>query len=82
MPPSSAGLLAYLAAGLVLYQSLAALNQRFAGIQQWMNLSFAALALLAAAFSFPATLGAPAAGRMDEMTLQLPGFLRKTASAA
>lgn len=67
--------LAYLAAGLLLHQALAALHQRFAGIQHWLNPVFAALALLAAAFSFRDALRARR-GRMDEMTLQLPGFLK------
>lgn len=71
----SAVLIAYLAAGLVLYQSLAALNDRFAGIQKWMNLGFAGLALLAAALSFRDAWRARG-GRMDEMTLQLPGFMK------
>lgn len=71
----SAVFIAYLAAGLVLYQSLAALNERFSGIQKWMNLGFAALALLAAALSFRDAWRARS-GRLDEMTLQLPGFLK------
>lgn len=71
----SAVFIAYLAAGLVLYQSLAALNERFSGIQKWMNIGFAALALLAAFLSFRDAWRARG-GRMDEMTLQLPGFLK------
>ena len=67
--------LAYLAAGLLLYQVLASLHQRFAGIQNWLNPLFAGLALLAAVFSFRDALRARR-GRMDEMTLQLPGFLK------
>jgi cytochrome c biogenesis protein CcdA/HEAT repeat protein/glutaredoxin len=67
--------LAYLAAGLLLYQALATLHERFAGIQNWLNPLFAALALLAALFSFRDALRARR-GRMDEMTLQLPGFLK------
>jgi HEAT repeat protein/cytochrome c biogenesis protein CcdA len=67
--------LAYLSAGLLLYQVLAALHQRFAGIQSWLNPLFATLALLAAAYSFRDAFRARA-GRMDEMTLQLPGFLK------
>lgn len=67
--------LAYLAAGLLLYQVLAALHERFAGIQAWLNPIFAALALVAAALSFRDALRARS-GRMDEMTLQLPGFLK------
>lgn len=67
--------LAYLAAGLLLYQALATLHERFAGIQNWLNPLFAALALVAAAFSFRDALRARR-GRMDEMTLQLPDFLK------
>ncbi len=67
--------LAYLAAGLLLYQTLAALHQRFSGIQNWLNPLFAALALLAALLSFRDARRARQ-GRMDEMTLQLPGFLK------
>jgi cytochrome c biogenesis protein CcdA/HEAT repeat protein len=71
----SAVFIAYLAAGLLLYQSLAVLNDRFAGIQKWLNLGFAGLALLAAALSFLDAWRARG-GRLDEMTLQLPGFLK------
>lgn len=71
----SAVFIAYLAAGLVLYQSLAALNERFSGFQKWMNLGFAALALLAAALSFRDAWRARG-GKLDEMTLQLPGFIK------
>ena len=67
--------LAYLAAGLVLYQVLATLHQRFSGIQNWLNPIFAGLALLAAVLSFRDAARAKA-GRMDDMTLQLPGFLK------
>ncbi len=71
----SAVFIAYLAAGLLLYQSLAMLNDRFAGIQKWMNFGFAALALIAAALSFRDAWRARS-GRIDEMTLQLPDFLK------
>lgn len=67
--------LAYLSAGLLLYQLLATLHHRFAGIQQWLNPLFALLALLAAFLSFRDAARARS-GRMDEMTLQLPGFLK------
>ncbi|HEX7260283.1 MAG TPA: cytochrome c biogenesis protein CcdA, partial [Luteolibacter sp.] len=67
--------LAYLAAGLLLYQALAALHERFAGIQNWLNPIFAALALFAAILSFRDARRARQ-GRLDEMTLQLPGFLK------
>ncbi len=67
--------LAYLAAGLVLYQVLASLHQRFSGIQNWLNPIFAGLALVAAVLSFRDAAHAKA-NRMDDMTLQLPGFLK------
>ncbi|MFU8893724.1 MAG: HEAT repeat domain-containing protein, partial [Luteolibacter sp.] len=72
----SAVFLAYLAAGLILHQFLATINDRFAGIQFWMNLTFAALALLAAWLSFRDALRARA-GRLGDMTLQLPEFLKE-----
>ena len=71
----SAIFLAYLAAGLVLHQFLATINDRFAGIQFWMNLTFATLALVAAWLSFRDALRARA-GRLGDMTLQLPNFLK------
>ena len=67
--------LAYLAAGLVLYEMLKQLNNRFAGIQFWLNLFFGLLALFAAWLSLRDALRARA-GRLDEMSLQLPGFLK------
>ncbi|MFD0895226.1 HEAT repeat domain-containing protein [Luteolibacter ambystomatis] len=67
--------LAYLAAGLLLYRVLATLHERFSGIQTWLNVIFAALALLAAVLSFRDAMRARG-GRLDEMTLQLPGFLK------
>lgn len=72
----SAVFIAYLAAGLVLYQTLAALDSRIAGIRTWMNLGFAGLALIAAFLSFRDAWRARG-GRLDEMTLQLPAFLKK-----
>ena len=71
----SAVFTAYLSAGLILHHSLAVLNARFAGIQKWMNIGFAILALIAALLSFRDAWKARA-GRLDEMTLQLPGFLK------
>jgi cytochrome c biogenesis protein CcdA/HEAT repeat protein len=67
--------IAYLAAGLFLYHVLASLHQRFVGIQNWLNPIFAGLALIAAALSFRDALRARR-GHLDEMTLQLPGFLK------
>ncbi len=71
----SAVFIAYLAAGLLLYEVIASLNDRFAGIQRWMNLVFGILALIAAYLSLRDALRARA-GRLDEMTLQLPGMLK------
>ncbi len=71
----SAVFIAYLSAGLILHQSLTLLNDRFAGIQKWLNTGFALLALLAAFLSFRDAFRARA-GRLGEMTLQLPGFLK------
>ena len=71
----SAVFITYFAAGLVLYQTLAALTERFSGIQKWMNLGFGALAILAALLSFRDAWRAHQ-GRMGEMTLQLPGFMK------
>ena len=71
----SAVFLAYLAAGLLLHEVLDSLNDRFAGIQRWLNLAFGLLALLAAWLSLRDALRARA-GRLSEMTLQLPGVLK------
>ncbi len=71
----SAVFIAYLAAGLILYEFLALLNDRFAGIQKWMNLAFATLAIIAAFLSFRDAFRARG-GRLGEMTLQLPSFLK------
>jgi HEAT repeat protein/cytochrome c biogenesis protein CcdA len=67
--------LAYLAAGLLLHEVIDTLSSRFAGVQRWMNLGFGLLALLAAFLSFRDAWLARG-GRLDEMTLQLPGFLK------
>lgn len=71
----SAVFIAYLAAGLLLHEVIASLNEHFAGIQRWMNLVFGILALIAAYLSLRDALRARA-GRLDEMTLQLPGILK------
>jgi cytochrome c biogenesis protein CcdA len=68
--------IAYLAAGLLLHGVLGSLNQRFAGLQSWMNLGFGGLALVAAFLSFRDAYRARG-GRLGEMTLQLPGFLKE-----
>jgi len=72
----SAVFIAYLAAGLLLHGVLGSLNQRFAGLQSWMNLGFGGLALVAAFLSFRDAYRARG-GRLGEMTLQLPGFLKE-----
>ncbi len=72
--------LAYLAAGLVLYQVLAGLS-RFTWIQKWMNGVFAAFALFAAFLSFRDAWRA-GVGRMDEMSLKLPEFIRNRIRSA
>ncbi|MEI6675118.1 MAG: HEAT repeat domain-containing protein [Verrucomicrobiota bacterium] len=72
----SAVFIAYLAAGLLLYEMLDKLSGRFAGIQWWLNLGFGLLALFAAWLSLRDGLRARA-GRLDAMTLQLPGFLKE-----
>jgi cytochrome c biogenesis protein CcdA len=72
----SAVFLAYLAAGLLLHQAIDALSGRFAGIQRWMNYGFGALALVAAWLSLRDARLARA-GRLGDMALQLPGFLKE-----
>ncbi len=71
----SAVFIAYFAAGLLLYKILEKLHEHFGWLQQWLNWSMAALALVAAFFSFRDAARARA-GHIDEMTLQLPGFLK------
>ena len=68
--------IAYLAAGLLLHEMLGSLNHRFAGLQFWMNLAFAGLALVAAWLSFRDAWRARR-GRLGAMTLQLPDFLKQ-----
>lgn len=67
--------LAYFAAGLALHGLIEALSTRFAWLQRWMNGFFGILALIAAWLSLRDALRARA-GRLDEMTLQLPGLLK------
>ena len=71
----SAVFLAYFSAGLVFHQFLDVLHDRIGNFQKWLNPAFAALALVAAILSLRDALRARA-GRMDEMTLQLPGMLK------
>jgi len=71
----SAVFLAYFLAGLVLHKVLEQITGRIAGIKPFLDYGFAALALLAAFLSFRDAFKARA-GKLDEMTLQLPGFLK------
>lgn len=72
----SAVFIAYLAVGLLLHGMLKSLNEQFATVQYWMNLGFGALALVASFLSFRDAFRARS-GRLGEMTLQLPGFLKE-----
>lgn len=67
--------LAYLAAGLLLHEALDWIYARVGGLRVWLTYGFAALALVAAALSARDALLARR-GRLDEMTLQLPGLLK------
>jgi cytochrome c biogenesis protein CcdA len=67
--------LTYLSAGLLLHGIIGTLVTRFSGVQRWMNFLFGGLALIAAILSFRDAWLARG-GRLDEMTLQLPGFLK------
>ena len=71
----SAVFLAYFLAGLVLHKVLEQVTGRIAGIKPFLDYGFAALALIAAFLSFRDAFKARA-GKLDEMTLQLPGFLK------
>ena len=67
--------LAYFLAGLVLHGVLAQLTDHISGIKPYLDWAFAGLALLAAALSFRDAAKARA-GKLDEMTLTLPAFLK------
>ena len=67
--------IAYLAAGLALHRVLASLTEQVQGVQKWLNWIFGGLALLAAALSFRDAWIARQ-GRAEDMTLQLPAFLK------
>ena len=67
--------LAYFLAGLALHQVLEQLTGRIAGIKKYLDWIFGGLALLAAFLSFRDAFKARA-GKLDEMTLQLPAFLK------
>lgn len=67
--------LAYFLAGLVLHKVLAQVTDRIAGIKPWLDWSFGGLAMVAATLSFRDAFKARA-GKLDEMSLQLPAFLK------
>jgi HEAT repeat protein/cytochrome c biogenesis protein CcdA len=67
--------LAYFLAGLALHKVLEQLTGRIAGIKKYLDWIFGGLALLAAFLSFRDAFKARA-GKLDEMTLQLPAFLK------
>jgi cytochrome c biogenesis protein CcdA len=66
--------IAYFAAGVVLYQILDQLH-KFAWLQRGMNIVFGGLALLAAGLSLLDAWRAKQ-GRLEDMTLQLPAFIK------
>ncbi len=67
--------LAYFLAGLALHKILEQVTGRIAGVKRYLDWIFGGLAILAALLSFRDALKAKA-GKLDEMTLQLPGFLK------
>jgi cytochrome c biogenesis protein CcdA len=71
----SAVFIAYFLAGLALYEFISYFMGRFPWLQGSLNIVFATLALLAAWLSFRDALRARA-GRMDEMSLQLPSAFK------
>ena len=71
----SAVFLAYFLTGLALHHVLEQLTGRIAGIKRYLDWIFGGLALLAAFLSFRDAFKARA-GKLDEMTLQLPAFLK------
>ncbi len=71
----SAVFLAYLSAGLVLHEVLEQMTDKISGIKRYLDWAFAGLALVAAFISFRDATKARA-GKLDEMTLTLPAFLK------
>lgn len=67
--------LAYFAAGLVLHSILEQMTDRIAGIKPYLDWGFAGLAVIAAVISFRDAAKARS-GKLDEMALTLPGFLK------
>lgn len=68
--------LAYFLAGLALHKILEQVMHKITGLKRWLDWIFGGLALIAAYLSFRDALKARA-GKLDEMTLQLPGFLKQ-----
>lgn len=71
----SAVFLAYFSAGLVLHSVLEQLTDKISGIKPYLDRAFAGLALVAALISFRDAAKARA-GKLDEMALTLPAFLK------
>lgn len=71
----SAVFLAYFMAGLVLHSVLGQIMDRISGIKPYLDWGFAGLAIIAALISFRDAAKARA-GKLDEMALTLPGFLK------
>ena len=67
--------LAYFSAGLVLHKVLEQMTDKISGIKPYLDWAFAGLALVAALISFRDAAKARA-GKLDEMALTLPAFLK------
>lgn len=67
--------LAYFAAGLLLHSVLEQMTDRISGIKPYLDWAFAGLAIVAAIISFRDAAKARS-GKLDEMALTLPGFLK------
>jgi len=67
--------LAYFLAGLVLHSVLEKLTDHISGIKPYLDWAFAGLAIIAALLSFRDAAKARA-GKLDEMALTLPAFLK------
>ena len=67
--------LAYFLAGLVLHSVLEKLTDHISGIKPYLDWAFAGLAIIAALVSFRDAAKARA-GKLDEMALTLPAFLK------
>jgi cytochrome c biogenesis protein CcdA/HEAT repeat protein len=71
----SAVFLAYFLTGLALSKVLEQIMSRVSGVTRYLDWTFGALAILAAWLSFRDAMKARS-GNLDEMTLQLPAFLK------